>query len=91
MVHSLQVTCPLCHDVIEQWNVDGAVPAKLEEYCAEVAPKWRASFETLTGKAFNEGKERTRCVAVASGLQEIVRAGCTLPHCNPDVSCSTFC
>ena len=52
-------------------------------------PKWRATFETFTGKSFSETKERTRCVAVASGLQEIVRAGCTLPTCNPEHSCAT--
>ena len=74
---------------MEHWNADGSVPPRLDEYCAEVAPKWRASFETMTGRTFNEVKERTRCVAVASGLQEIVRAGCALPKCDPYVSCAT--
>ena len=76
--------------VMEHWNAEGKVPPRLDEYCAEVTPKWRASFETMTGHSFNEVKEWTRCVAVASGLQEIVRAGCALPQCNPFVSCATY-
>ena len=46
---------------------------------------------SLRFSIWDEAKERTRCVAVASGLQELVRGGCALPHCNPDVSCATFC
>ena len=67
------------------------MPGSIDTYCAELAGtrKWRATFETMTGKAFSEVKERTRCVAVASGLQEVVRAGCTLPKCNPELSCAT--
>ena len=82
----------------------------------QVAPKWRANYETLTGRPFNDVrccrdktlrrlsrwwlltlayraqvKERTRCVAVAAGLQEVVRSGCALPKCNPDVGCGSFC
>ena len=77
--------------MIEHWNADGALPGSIDTYCAELAGtrKWRATFETMTGKAFSEVKERTRCVAVASGLQEVVRAGCTLPKCNPEMSCAT--
>lgn len=86
-----KISCPLCYDIVQQWNADSSVPKSIEGYCSEVAPKWRASFETLTGKSFDEAKERTRCVAVSAGLQEIVRAGCALPHCNPEVACSTFC
>ena len=86
-----KISCPLCYSIMEQWNLDSAVPTKLDDYCQDVTPKWRASFETLTGRTFDDVKERTRCAAVAAGLQEIVRAGCTLPHCNPEVSCSTFC
>ena len=86
-----KVSCPLCMDIIEHWNDDGIVPARLDDYCDAVAPKWRASFETLTGKAFDAEREHTRCVAVSAGLQEMTRAGCSLPSCNPDVACSTFC
>ena len=59
--------------------------------CADVSGRWRASYETLTGKAYDETRERTRCVAVAAGLQEMVRSGCTLPTCAPAVACATFC
>ncbi len=77
--------------VMEHWNTDGAMPTNLEEYCSEVSGKWKANYETMTGRPFNAVKERTRCVAVASGLREIVRSGCALPKCNPDISCATFC
>ena len=88
---STKVTCPLCYDIMEQWNLDAAQPSDLDNYCGQVAGKWRSSYETLTDKPFVEAKERARCVAVAAGLQEVVRAGCALPRCNPDISCATFC
>lgn len=89
-----KVGCPLCYDIIEHWNAEGKAPAPdgLAAYCTDVvAERWRASYETLTGKAFVELRERTRCVAVAAGLHEMVRQGCALPTCTPSVACATFC
>ena len=57
---SSQVGCPLCYDIIEQWNADGKPPARVDTYCTEIAHKWKAMYETLTGKAYVELRERTR-------------------------------
>ena len=35
-----KVACPLCHDMLEQWNLDGVVPPSLDSYCAEVKYLW---------------------------------------------------
>ena len=84
---------PACACVrLEHWNADNALPNRLDDYCSEVvAPSWRSSYETLTGKTFVEAREHTRCVAIAAGLQSVVRQGCSLPTCAPQVACATFC
>ena len=79
--------------MLEHWNADNAMPAKLDAYCDEVASsiKWQQSYETMTGRAIDKAKEHSRCLAVAAGLQEVVRSGCELPSCNPETACATFC
>lgn len=79
--------------VIEHWNADNLIPPRLDKYCDEVSTstEWQASYETMTGKAIDKVKERSRCLAVAAGLQDMVRSGCELPSCNPSTACATFC
>ena len=87
-----KVTCPLCYDLIDTFNAEGAMPVNVDAFCAENAIKWKPSYETLTGRIFSEAKERQRCVAVAAGLQAVVRhPSCALPKCNPDVGCAAYC
>mmetsp|Transcript_59158 Transcript_59158/g.175752 ORF Transcript_59158/g.175752 Transcript_59158/m.175752 type:complete len:149 (+) Transcript_59158:3-449(+) len=86
-----KVGCPLCYEIIDHWNSQGKVPERTDTYCTAIATKWQAMYETLTGKPQVETRERTRCVAVAAGLQEVVRQGCALPNCSPAAACATFC
>ncbi len=87
-----KVGCPLCYDMMEAWNTDKKLPDRMDDYCRDVvAPGWRAKYETLTGKQYVASRERTRCIAVAAGLQDQVRQGCHLPSCAPQVACATFC
>ena len=46
-----RVACILCHDTIEAFNAAGTVPVSLDDHCTESIPKWRATYETLTGSA----------------------------------------
>ena len=63
-----------------------------DTYCADiVTEQWRAMYQTLTGKPFINMREKTRCVAIAAGVREMVTQGCTLGSCSPELACSTFC
>ena len=87
-----KVTCPLCYDLIDTWNTEGSMPSSIDAFCSENAIKWKPSYETLTGREFSLTKEKTRCVAVATGLQAIVRhPSCALPKCDPTVGCAAYC
>merc|ERR1712072_1297852 len=59
--------------------------------CYEVVERWKAHYQTLTGKLYDELKEKTRCVAVSAGVKEMVHQGCSLPTCNPEMACAAFC
>ena len=62
-----KVGCPLCYSMLEQWNVETKLPEHADTYCADVvSDKWRAMYQTLTGRAFVDQREKTRCIAIAA-------------------------
>ena len=87
-----KVGCPLCYDIVEQWNLDRRLPTHADTYCTgHVSERWSSRYQMLTGKPVNEVSEKTRCVAIAAGVHEMVNQGCELGSCPPHEACSTFC
>ena len=87
-----KVGCPLCYNIVENWNLERKLPAHADTYCTDVVTEqWKAMYQTLTGKPFINMREKTRCVAIAAGVHEMVTQGCTLGSCSPEIACSTFC
>merc|ERR1711988_867760 len=86
-----KVGCPLCYEIVERWNAKGHLPNQFDAFCNDVEKTWKAHYQTLTGKLYDELKEKTRCVAVSAGVKEMVHQGCSLPTCNPEMACAAFC
>ena len=56
-----QVGCPLCYNIVENWNLERKLPAHADTYCSDVVTEqWKAMYQTLTGKPFINMREKTR-------------------------------
>ena len=87
-----KVGCPLCYDIVEQWNELRNMPEHADTYCSGVvSEKWSSRYQMLTGKPVNEAREKTRCMAIVAGVHEVVKQGCELGSCPPHEACSAFC
>ena len=65
-----KVGCPLCYNIVENWNLERKLPAHADTYCSDVVTEqWRAMYQTLTGKPFINMREKTRVRAHARPAQ----------------------
>merc|ERR1711861_10493 len=49
-----KVGCPLCYEIVERWNAKGHLPNQFDAFCNDVEKTWKAHYQTLTGKLYDE-------------------------------------